>query len=132
MASDSVVQSQGYERHQITLTASACVASGSTDVVTGRVLMIGYTKVDFPNGVTFAITTSSASVALWSQASVNASATIYPRVQVTGANTTGLVLNSDDDPMVDYIRCIHETVDIALTAAGSAATTGTFDIFTGP
>ena len=115
------------KRYVVTITTNASGdGSGSTPIVNGRVLAIHYIKTDYANGVDFDVDTSVSSVVIWSQDNVNASASVFPRKQVTDTAGVGLTLDGTRT-MNEPIPVANETIDIVV-AQGGDTKTGTFHI----
>lgn len=115
------------KRYVVTVTSNGSqVGSGSTPIINGRVLAIHYVKGDYANGVDIDIDTSVLSTVLYSADDVNASVSVYPRVQVTNTGGTGLTYDGTRT-VNEPIPVANETVDIAVAQAG-ASKTGTFHV----
>lgn len=115
------------KRYVVTVTTnSSGVGTGSTPVLNGRILAIHYIKADYAAGVDIDIDTSVLSTVLYSADDVNASVTVYPRVQVTSTGGTGLTYDGTRT-VNEPIPVSGETVDVAI-AQGGDTKTGTFHI----
>lgn len=114
-------QTGGYTVYTITATTDGSGAATvySDDKVTGAVVGISYVKTDFSAGVDFAITGETTGAGLWTQADVNASATVYPIV-ASNLVSTGVAQTTLVPPVL-----FNERVKIAVTSGG-ATKTGTF------
>ena len=101
-------------------------ANGSTTaysaVVSGNLSQIRYVKDTFDNGVGFTITNETTGETLWTEASVNASATRAPRQPAH--STVGAALGAT---IVDKVALANDRVKIVI-ASGGDAKSGTFHI----
>ncbi len=117
-------------------TAAVTIATDSngdatdyTEVFTGRIVGVIYTKVDYADGVVLLITTEDTGQTVWSETAVNASETLYPRIEVQD-NLGAALLHSSDAANVDqtdYIRAVFERVKIVIASGGNVKT-GTFTV----
>lgn len=94
-----------------------------TSVLNGRLYAIVYTKTDFANGVTFAITGETTGQGIWSEAAVNASTTRAPHQVATKADGTNFVYNVGVNVAAPIV--VNERIKI-VTSLGGATNTGTF------
>src|ERR1041385_9029590 len=69
------------ERHVVSVTTAAdgSATAYSDSPITGRISSIRYVKTDFDNGSTITITAEATGETIWTESSVNASATRAPR-----------------------------------------------------
>lgn len=102
-------------------------------VIRGKIVSIRYVKDDFEDGVDFAITGETSGQAIWSESSVNNSATRYPRAathSATGADADYAA--ESGEPVLDMIALADERIKIVVAdgAPGEAGggETGTFHI----
>lgn len=120
------------ERHEVSLTTDAsgdCVAY--TGVITGRILGIRYVKPvsgGFDNGVAFACTLEATGQAVWSQSSVNASATVYPTAQVH--SILGAAAVNGTDPVLSHITAAKDRLKIVVSSGGNVKA-GTVHVIVG-
>ena len=117
-------------RDPLTVTTGAANGEETTEKsFIGKLVSIQYVKDATASytgtGTDIDITNTKTGEALFSADDVDASFMVYPRVQVTDIAGTGLVLNSDDDPMVEQFRLAYDTITVTVTAGG-AAKTGAF------
>lgn len=123
------------ELHEITVvtaadgSATAYLPSQDGQVLEGRILGVVYEKIDFANGVDFDLSLERSGQVVWSEDDVNASKTVYPRVQV---HTTGGVAATLEgaQPMLEPPVAGGERLKIEI-AAGGAAKSGTFKVLVG-
>lgn len=117
------------ERHEVSITTDA---SGNAEVytgrITGRILGIRYVKNNFDNGITFACTLEATGQAVWSQSSVNASATVYPTAQVH--SILGAAAVNGTDPVLSHIAAANDRLKIVVSSGGNAKT-GTVHVIVG-
>lgn len=106
----------------LTVTTDAAGAgTGRTEQLNGRLLGIFYTKTDYDNGVTFAVTSGVTEQSLWSEAAVNASKKVYPRV------ATNTVAGAVSTTIFDTLPLADETVLVTVSAGGNTKV-GSFTI----
>jgi len=118
------------ERHVVTLTTDGSgAATGYTPNLWGRILGIRYLKTDFSNGVTFSVTVESTGQTVWSEASVNASATRYPRDQVH--NTSGTALTYNGTQTVNEPIAVANDRLVITVSSGGATKTGQVVVIVG-
>ena len=110
-------------------TASDGSATTYSAQVNGLLDRIRYAKTDFADGSTFTITLEDTGESLWTESSVNASATRAPR-QATHLNTSGAaaLYAAAGTAVLDRIA-VNGRVKIVI-ASGGATKTGTFYIVT--
>lgn len=114
------------QRHRVVVTSSDIgVGTGFTNVVTGRLLNIIYTKGDYEDGVDFWITADGSGIPLWNEDDVNASKIVSPR-QATH-DTAGVEQDTAGDVALGDIYLASERISIEVEDAGDSKT-GTFDI----
>jgi hypothetical protein len=104
----------------------ATIADGSgtgyTAAIRGRIIAVKYTKVDYPDGVDFTITTEDSLRDVWVDTNINATEAVSPKELNDG--TTG----SDLTGVYDHVRVFNERVKIVI-AAGGDTKTGAFTVF---
>jgi hypothetical protein len=111
------------QRHTIAVETNAGgAATAYSPNVTGRIHAIVYVKDDFDNGVDFTITLEATGESLWTQADVNASATVYP-VQKANLGGTGAASTILEQPMV----AANDRVKIVIAQGGNVKG-GTFHV----
>lgn len=109
----------------ITVTTSAGgAATVYSNIQTGAILTLIYTKVDFTNGVDFTITTDITARTVWTQSNVDAAAWVNPRDIIHSAAGAAQVLGSAGWAPIYLVK---ERLKIVI-AAGGAAKTGTFTL----
>ncbi len=121
----------------VTTVANGTATAFTSDVVTGRIFSIKYTKTDFGAGTSpatepdFTITTEDTAQNIWVESNVSATATRAPR-QATH-DTVGVASwynDSSDEAVEDFIYAANERVKIVIAEGGNAKV-GTFDILWG-
>ena len=110
-----------YRQEDITVTT---IADGSatayTVPISGKLINIIYTKVDYTNGVDFTITAESSGLGIWTELNVDASTTRAPS-QVVHDNT------GTATSLYDSIILLNDRIKIVL-AAGGATKSGQFQV----
>jgi hypothetical protein len=102
------------KKYTVTVTTnSSGVASFVVPAMNGIINRIAYTKVDFADGVDFAITTEDG-VSLWTENNVNASKRVFP--EANGGNSHWQIVLAD------------QTVTIGIAEGGNVKS-GTFTFF---
>lgn len=101
-------------------------ATAFSDTITGSLSTIIYTKNNFSNGAVLLITAESTGEVLWSQTSVNATATIAPRQPVSTTLGAAALYAAGGTAILDKIVLINDRAKIVLTGAGNV-TTGTYN-----
>ena len=115
------------QRHAVEVTTAADgSATAYSPVVTGKVSTIRYVKTDFANGVDFTITSEATGETIWTQADVNASATVAPR-QATHSTAGVASLYAATFAVNDKIALAGDRVKIVI-ASGGDTKAGTFHI----
>ena len=109
----------------VTLTTAAGGAiTGYSEIVTGKIAQIIYVKSTYANGVDFAITNETTGESIWTEADVNASKIVKPRVSwstavgVDGATQAGNT----------HFVVANDRIRFAITAGGDG-TVGTFWVY---
>lgn len=102
-------------------------ATAYSETVSGMLSQIRYVKTDFSNGSTFAITAEATGETLWSESSVNASATRAPRQATHGTDGSASLYASGGTAVQDKIGLCNDRVKIVISSGGSAKT-GTFHL----
>lgn len=119
------------ERHRVSIaTAADGSATEYTPVITGRLLAIVYTKIDFANGVDFTITAEATGETIWTEQNVNASKTVAPRQATHSTAGVAALYAAAGQSVNDYVAVAQDRVKIAI-ASGGATKTGTFDVIVG-
>ena len=106
-------------------TAADGSATAYSPVVSGRIETIRYVKNDFDNGVDFTITAEATGETIWTQADVNASATVAPR-QATHSTAGAAALYAGGGTAVLEPICLAKDRIKIVIAQGGDTKTGTF------
>ena len=117
--------------HTVSVTTDA--SGDSTDytpVVTGRILAIIYTKIDFAAGVDFTVTTEDTLQNVWVESNVNATATVSPRQPTHDTVGAASLYAAAGEGVEGYIWAGKERIKI-VTAQGGNVLTGTFKVIVG-
>ena len=118
------------ERQSISLTTSAGgAATGYSERVTGRILAVVYTKIDFDNGVDFTITLEATGEAILTLTDQNSSAAIYPRVPVQDATGVDATLDGTRK-MREPVVAAHDRVKVVVAQGGNVKS-GTIAVIVG-
>ena len=120
------------ERHECSITTNA---SGNGSYVmgpfTGKLLGIVYTKdatAPYANNVTMLVVTEKTNQTLWTQASVNATATVYPRAPTHSNAGVASLYAAAGEPVEDKYPICNEKITITVDAADGADKAGTFAV----
>jgi hypothetical protein len=100
-------------------TDSSGDATGYSEVVTGIVDRIIYTKDDFADGVDFTITIEETGESLWTESDVNASATRSPHQKAHATDGTEFLYASGGEPVIDAIGIANSRVKFVVANGGS-------------
>ena len=116
------------ERFTLTATTDA---SGDATVFAGPVWgllhTIVYTKVDFDNGVDFAITIEGTAEAVWTESNVDATATRAPRQATHDVVGVASLYAAGGEPVEDLIALADDRIKIVVSSGGDTKT-GTFHV----
>jgi hypothetical protein len=114
------------KRHRVIVTTDSLGdAESYTDVLTGRLISITYTKDDYAAGVDFAITGETTGIGIWTESDVNATKTVSPR-QPTHTQV-GVENDTAGDVLLADIYLAQERIKIVIDEGGDEKS-GTFDI----
>lgn len=106
-------------------------ASGDAEVYTppiyGELVSIRYVKDDFADGVDFIVTLETTGETVWSEESVNASATRYPRAATHSTAGAAALYASGGTAVLDRIAISGDQIKVVV-ADGGNATSGTLHI----
>ncbi len=92
----------------------------------GRIHSLTYTKDNFASGVDFAITVEGTTEGVWTEANVNATKTVAPRLPTH--DLVGVASEySSGFPAEDYIVVMNDKLKFVIDEGGSV-TSGTFHI----
>lgn len=120
-----------FRKETITLTTDASGdATGRTQAINGRVINVIYTKVDFDNGVDFAITNEGTGQSIWAESNVNASAVRAPRQPTHAQDGTASLFAASGEPVESFLCLAGEAVKIVIAQGGNAKS-GTFTVVYG-
>jgi len=116
------------QRQAVTVTTAADgSATAYSGMVTGKVSQIRYVKTDFADGSTFTITAEATGETIWTESSVNASATRAPR-QATHSTAGAAALYAGSGTAVnDKIALANDRVKIVIASGGNVKT-GVFHV----
>lgn len=119
------------ERHTVTIvTVASGDGTGYTPVVTGAILAIVYTLVDYAAGVDFTVTGESSGIPIWAELNVNATTTRAPRQATHSTAGVAALYAAGGAAVNDLIPVARERVKIVVAAGGNTKT-GTFDVYVG-
>ncbi len=108
-------------------TAADGSATAYSPVVSGRIETIRYVKTDFANGVDFTITAEATGETIWTQADVNASATVAPRQPTHSTAGVAALFAAGGLAVNEGIVLANDRVKIVI-AQGGNVTSGAFHI----
>lgn len=97
--------------------------------LSGYLMSIQYVKTNFTNGVDFTITAEATGETLWTQANVDAAATVRPRAATHSTAGVASLYAAAGTAVNDRIALGRDRVKIVI-ASGGNATTGAFVITT--
>jgi len=119
------------EEHTVTITTGSTDGAGTgySDVLTGAVNRIHYTKTDFSDGVDFSITSERTGLTIWAQDNVNASAVVAPRKATHTTAGVAALYAAGGAAVLDKIALANDRIKITVTNGGNSKT-GTFTIIT--
>lgn len=107
------------QRYAIALTTDAAgAATGYSPVVTGLLSQLRYVKTDFANGVNFTITAEATGETLWTQAAVNASATVAPRQATHTTAGVASLYAAAGTAVTDKIALANDRIKIVIDSGG--------------
>lgn len=119
------------ERHAVAVTTdSSGDFTGYTPTITGRIIAVIYTKVDFADGVDFTITADVTGQNIWTESTVNAAKTVAPRQPTHSQVGVASLLVAAGEPVEDYIVVANERVEVVV-ADGGDTKTGTITVIVG-
>lgn len=98
-----------------------------TPVLNGHLHSIRYVKDDFANGVDFIVTVEGTGETVWSEESVNASATRYPRAPTHSTAGVAALYAAGEPGVLDRIAISQDRLKIVV-ADGGTETSGTLHI----
>lgn len=103
--------------------AIVCDGNGDADVdspksIRGKILALIATKGTLADEFNIDVTLATTGVVLWDEDDLTASKTIHPRAPIHDNAGTALVLNSDDDPYVDYYHAADELLNVVVSDGG--------------
>ena len=93
----------------------------------GKIVHIAYVKTDFAAGVDFTITAENTGETIWTQADVNATATVAPRQAVHSTAGVAALYAAGGSAVLDQIALANDRVKIVIAQGGNVKT-GTFYI----
>jgi hypothetical protein len=118
-------------RFKVTVTTAADgTATAYTPRISGKIHQIEYVKDGvngYANGVDFAITGEATGINLWTQADVNASAVVAPRLPTHSQAGVASLYAAGGTAVQDKIGLAGDRVKIVL-AQGGAAKVGAFHV----
>lgn len=115
-------------RHQVkVVTAADGSAIAYSPRISGKIHAIHYEKVDFTDGVDFAITAEDTGEGLWTESNVNAAAIRYPRAATHSQAGVAALYAAGGTAVQDKVGLGNDRVKIVI-AAGGASKSGIFHI----
>lgn len=114
------------QRFEVAVTT---IADGSatayTPNFTGKLSQIRYVKTDYAAGVDFTITSEATGETIWTQADVNASATVAPRQATHSTAGVAALYAGGGSAVLEHICLAKDRIKIVI-AQGGDTKTGTF------
>ncbi len=109
----------------VTTAADGSATVYSDPIAYGKLSQIRYVKTDFADGSTITVTAEATGETLWTESSVNASATRAPR-QATHSTAGAAALYAAAGTAVnDKIAIVNDRIKIVIASGGNTKT-GTF------
>lgn len=119
------------QRHEVSITTDASGdATAYTEVITGEIRQIIYTKSNFANGVDFVVTVEETAEVVWDEDDVNASAVRAPRIATHSNAGVAALYAGGGSAVLDRIFVANSRIKIVV-ASGGNATTGTITVIVG-
>lgn len=110
------------QRATIAVTTDASGdATGYSENITGQILEVHYTKTDFDDGSTFAVTLEKTGETVWSESAVNASTVRRPRQ--TMHDSAG----ADQTTYAETVAAVNDRVKWVVSSGGNVKS-GTLEI----
>lgn len=109
----------------VTTAADGSATAFSDPIDYAQLSQIRYVKTDFANGSTFTITAEGTGETLWSESSVNASATRAPRQATHGTDGAASLFAAGGAAVQDKISIVNDRIKIVIASGGNVKT-GTF------
>lgn len=109
----------------VTTDGSGDATSYSDPIPYGVLSQVRYVKTDYANGVDFTITSEATGETLWTQANVNASATVAPRQATHDTAGVATLYAAAGAAVLDKIALADDRIKIVV-AQGGASKTGAF------
>ncbi len=108
----------------VTTAADGSATAYSATIEYGLLSHVRYVKTDFADGSTFTITSEATGETLWTESSVNASATRAPRA-ATHSTAGVAALYAATFAVNDKIALVNDRIKIVIASGGNAKA-GTF------
>lgn len=116
------------ERHRVSITTDDQGAGVAlTPVVTGRIVNLIYTKVDYENGVIVTATLESTGQTLWEETGVNDTKVVAPKQPAHLTNGVAALFEDSGEPVPTSIWAANDRVKIEI-ASGGDTKSGVFDV----
>lgn len=115
-------------RFTLTVTTDGSgAATAYSPYLSGKIRQIDYVKTDYATGVDFTITAEATGATIWTQADVNATVTVAPRIATSTNAGVASLYAAGGTAVNDMIALGRDRVKIVL-AQGGATKVGTFHI----
>lgn len=111
-------------------TAADGTAIAYSPRFSGLIHSVVYQKVDFADGVDFAITTERTAQGLWTESNVNAAASRYPRAPTHNQVGAAALYAADGLGVLEKVPVGNDRVKISIAQGGNTKS-GTFHILVG-
>lgn len=106
----------------ITTAADGSATAYSDPIDYGQLSQIRYVKTDFADGSSFTITAEATGEALWSESSVNASATRAPRQATHSTVGAASLYAAAGTAVTDKITIASDRIKIVIASGGNTKT----------
>lgn len=109
------------------VTDGSGAATVYSDVASGKICQIRYVKTDFADGSTMTVTLEATGESVWTESSVNASATRAPRQPTHSSAGAAALYAAAGTAVNDKIAMAQDRVKIVI-ASGGATKSATFHV----
>lgn len=101
-------------------TAADGSATAFSPRVSGKVHSIRYAKIDFADGVDFAVTAEATGENIWTQNNVNAAATVVPRQPTHGADGAPSLYAAGGTGVQAPFAVANDRIKVVIAQGGNA------------
>jgi len=104
------------------VTAADGTATVFSPRLSGKVHSIRYQKIDFTDGVDFAVTAEATGENIWTELNVNASATRVPRQATHGTDGSAALYATGGTAVQTLVALGNDRIKVVITQGGNAKT----------